>query len=66
MEDALCPAELAKLRITQVLLGMQGCRVLRYEHRAFPSLQILIRATVFARMSPDQKSQLVCSLQELK
>uniref|UniRef100_A0A8B9MYW8 Polyamine-transporting ATPase 13A2 n=1 Tax=Accipiter nisus TaxID=211598 RepID=A0A8B9MYW8_9AVES len=29
------------------------------------SLQILIRATVFARMSPDQKTQLVCSLQEL-
>uniref|UniRef100_A0A8C4XKT4 Polyamine-transporting ATPase 13A2 n=1 Tax=Falco tinnunculus TaxID=100819 RepID=A0A8C4XKT4_FALTI len=32
--------------------------------RAFP-LQILIRATVFARMLPDQKTQLVCSLQEL-
>ncbi|KAK2521574.1 hypothetical protein Q9233_010818 [Columba guinea] len=29
-------------------------------------LEILIRATVFARMSPDQKTQLVCSLQELK
>ncbi|XP_075028668.1 polyamine-transporting ATPase 13A2 isoform X3 [Calonectris borealis] len=28
-------------------------------------LEILIRATVFARMSPDQKTQLVCSLQEL-
>lgn len=27
--------------------------------------KILIRATVFARMSPDQKTQLVCSLQEL-
>uniref|UniRef100_A0A663NEC9 Polyamine-transporting ATPase 13A2 n=1 Tax=Athene cunicularia TaxID=194338 RepID=A0A663NEC9_ATHCN len=38
---------------------------LRYKHVAFPSLQILIRATVFARMSPDQKTQLVCSLQEL-
>uniref|UniRef100_A0A8C0EQB6 Polyamine-transporting ATPase 13A2 n=1 Tax=Bubo bubo TaxID=30461 RepID=A0A8C0EQB6_BUBBB len=42
-----------------------GGGVLRYEHAAFPSLQILIRATVFARMSPDQKTQLVCSLQEL-
>ncbi|XP_025909352.1 cation-transporting ATPase 13A2 [Nothoprocta perdicaria] len=33
----------------------------------FPDLlpKILIRATVFARMSPDQKTQLVCSLQEL-
>ncbi|XP_040389701.1 polyamine-transporting ATPase 13A2 isoform X4 [Cygnus olor] len=33
----------------------------------FPELlpKILIRATVFARMSPDQKTQLVCSLQEL-
>ncbi|NXV75888.1 AT132 ATPase, partial [Atlantisia rogersi] len=33
----------------------------------FPDLlpKILIRATVFARMSPDQKAQLVCSLQEL-
>ncbi|NXQ79817.1 AT132 ATPase, partial [Nyctibius grandis] len=33
----------------------------------FPDLlpRILIRATVFARMSPDQKTQLVCSLQEL-
>ncbi|XP_068772417.1 polyamine-transporting ATPase 13A2 isoform X4 [Struthio camelus] len=27
--------------------------------------KILIRATIFARMSPDQKTQLVCSLQEL-
>ncbi|XP_075629133.1 polyamine-transporting ATPase 13A2 isoform X3 [Balearica regulorum gibbericeps] len=33
----------------------------------FPDLlpKILVRATVFARMSPDQKTQLVCSLQEL-
>ncbi|NWX50391.1 AT132 ATPase, partial [Steatornis caripensis] len=33
----------------------------------FPDLlpKILIRATVFARMSPEQKTQLVCSLQEL-
>ncbi|OPJ86261.1 putative cation-transporting ATPase 13A2 [Patagioenas fasciata monilis] len=33
----------------------------------FPDLlpKILIRATIFARMSPDQKTQLVCSLQEL-
>ncbi|KAM8796346.1 polyamine-transporting ATPase 13A2 [Eudromia elegans] len=33
----------------------------------FPELlpKVLIRATVFARMSPDQKTQLVCSLQEL-
>ncbi|NXT84419.1 AT132 ATPase, partial [Zapornia atra] len=33
----------------------------------FPDLlpKILIRATVFARMSPDQKAQLVCNLQEL-
>uniref|UniRef100_A0A8C0EPY3 Polyamine-transporting ATPase 13A2 n=1 Tax=Bubo bubo TaxID=30461 RepID=A0A8C0EPY3_BUBBB len=49
----------------RLLLGAQGGGVLRYEHAAFPSLQILIRATVFARMSPDQKTQLVCSLQEL-
>nr|XP_013798354.1 PREDICTED: probable cation-transporting ATPase 13A2 isoform X2 [Apteryx mantelli mantelli] len=27
--------------------------------------KILIRATIFARMSPEQKTQLVCSLQEL-
>ncbi|NXS58360.1 AT132 ATPase, partial [Brachypteracias leptosomus] len=27
--------------------------------------KILLRATVFARMSPEQKTQLVCSLQEL-
>ncbi|XP_054705791.1 polyamine-transporting ATPase 13A2 isoform X3 [Grus americana] len=33
----------------------------------FPDLlpKILVRATVFARMSPEQKAQLVCSLQEL-
>ncbi|NXW49499.1 AT132 ATPase, partial [Nyctiprogne leucopyga] len=33
----------------------------------FPDLlpKILIQATVFARMSPEQKTQLVCSLQEL-
>ncbi|OXB77267.1 UNVERIFIED_CONTAM: hypothetical protein H355_002259, partial [Colinus virginianus] len=33
----------------------------------FPELlpKILVRATVFARMSPEQKTQLVCSLQEL-
>ncbi|XP_051493464.1 polyamine-transporting ATPase 13A2 isoform X1 [Apus apus] len=33
----------------------------------FPDLlpKILLRATVFARMSPEQKTQLVCSLQEL-
>ncbi|NWX11494.1 AT132 ATPase, partial [Aegotheles bennettii] len=33
----------------------------------FPDLlpKILLRATVFARMSPEQKAQLVCSLQEL-
>ncbi|XP_035757810.1 polyamine-transporting ATPase 13A2 isoform X2 [Egretta garzetta] len=36
------------------------------EHFADLLPKILIRATVFARMSPDQKSQLVCSLQELK
>uniref|UniRef100_A0A663NAG1 Polyamine-transporting ATPase 13A2 n=1 Tax=Athene cunicularia TaxID=194338 RepID=A0A663NAG1_ATHCN len=49
------------------LAGLAFPRVwgLRYKHVAFPSLQILIRATVFARMSPDQKTQLVCSLQEL-
>uniref|UniRef100_A0A663NDK7 ATPase cation transporting 13A2 n=1 Tax=Athene cunicularia TaxID=194338 RepID=A0A663NDK7_ATHCN len=45
--------------------GSAGVWGLRYKHVAFPSLQILIRATVFARMSPDQKTQLVCSLQEL-
>lgn len=37
-----------------------------HERGAFPSLQILLRATVFARMSPEQKAQLVSSLQELK
>uniref|UniRef100_A0A8B9MQX3 ATPase cation transporting 13A2 n=1 Tax=Accipiter nisus TaxID=211598 RepID=A0A8B9MQX3_9AVES len=35
------------------------------EHFADLLPKILIRATVFARMSPDQKTQLVCSLQEL-
>uniref|UniRef100_A0A8C9MR45 ATPase cation transporting 13A2 n=1 Tax=Serinus canaria TaxID=9135 RepID=A0A8C9MR45_SERCA len=30
-----------------------------------PRWQILLRATVFARMLPEQKTQLVCSLQEL-
>ncbi|XP_062449418.1 polyamine-transporting ATPase 13A2 [Rhea pennata] len=35
------------------------------EHFAELLPKILIRATVFARMSPDQKTQLVCSLQEL-
>ncbi|RMC22722.1 hypothetical protein DUI87_00272 [Hirundo rustica rustica] len=34
----------------------------------FPELlpRILLRATVFARMLPEQKTQLVCRLQELK
>ncbi|NXJ85939.1 AT132 ATPase, partial [Trogon melanurus] len=36
-----------------------------HEHFADLLPKILIRATVFARMSPDQKTQLVCSLQEL-
>uniref|UniRef100_A0A8C4XLD2 ATPase cation transporting 13A2 n=1 Tax=Falco tinnunculus TaxID=100819 RepID=A0A8C4XLD2_FALTI len=35
------------------------------EHFADLLPKILIRATVFARMLPDQKTQLVCSLQEL-
>ncbi|KAM7083750.1 polyamine-transporting ATPase 13A2 isoform 1-T1 [Ciconia maguari] len=35
------------------------------EHFADLLPKILIRATVFARMSPDQKTHLVCSLQEL-
>uniref|UniRef100_A0A674KBY1 Polyamine-transporting ATPase 13A2 n=1 Tax=Terrapene triunguis TaxID=2587831 RepID=A0A674KBY1_9SAUR len=32
--------------------------------KPFP-FQILIQATIFARMSPEQKTQLVCSLQDL-
>ncbi|NXI37282.1 AT132 ATPase, partial [Galbula dea] len=35
------------------------------EHFAELLPKILLRATVFARMSPEQKAQLVCSLQEL-
>ncbi|NWI66644.1 AT132 ATPase, partial [Todus mexicanus] len=35
------------------------------EHFADLLPKILLRATVFARMSPEQKTQLVCSLQEL-
>ncbi|NXG39999.1 AT132 ATPase, partial [Dromaius novaehollandiae] len=35
------------------------------EHFADLLPKILIRATIFARMSPEQKTQLVCSLQEL-
>eukprot|EP00076_Gallus_gallus_P028647 XP_015152391.1 cation-transporting ATPase 13A2 isoform X2 [Gallus gallus] len=35
------------------------------EHFADLLPKILVRATVFARMSPEQKTQLVCSLQEL-
>ncbi|NXN14199.1 AT132 ATPase, partial [Indicator maculatus] len=35
------------------------------EHFAELLPKILLRATVFARMSPEQKTQLVCSLQEL-
>ncbi|NWU16341.1 AT132 ATPase, partial [Cephalopterus ornatus] len=35
------------------------------EHFADLLPKILVRATVFARMLPDQKTQLVCSLQEL-
>ncbi|NWS20021.1 AT132 ATPase, partial [Pachyramphus minor] len=35
------------------------------EHFADLLPKILLRATVFARMLPDQKTQLVCSLQEL-
>ncbi|NWW71797.1 AT132 ATPase, partial [Climacteris rufus] len=35
------------------------------EHFADLLPRILLRATVFARMLPDQKTQLVCSLQEL-
>lgn len=30
------------------------------------SLQVLLRTTVFARMTPDQKTQLVKELQKLK
>lgn len=30
------------------------------------SFQVLVRATVFARMTPDQKTQLVKELQKLK
>lgn len=29
-------------------------------------LQILVRATIFARMAPDQKTQLVKELQKLR
>uniref|UniRef100_A0A8C3JR15 ATPase cation transporting 13A2 n=1 Tax=Calidris pygmaea TaxID=425635 RepID=A0A8C3JR15_9CHAR len=43
----------------------QGCGCYHVNAEPSPSLQILIRATVFARMSPEQKTQLVGSLQEL-
>ena len=34
------------------------------EHSGFERLQLVVRGTVFARMSPDEKQQLVELLQE--
>lgn len=39
---------------------------LKYVFVTILSFQVLMRATVFARMAPDQKTQLVKELQKLK
>ncbi|KAI6073846.1 putative cation-transporting ATPase 13A2 [Aix galericulata] len=63
-EEGLCQQDGCLPQPCHLALNGKSFAVVR-EH--FPELlpKILIRATVFARMSPDQKTQLVCSLQEL-
>ncbi|NWZ87332.1 AT132 ATPase, partial [Poecile atricapillus] len=67
--SALLDIPSALLRIPSVLLDIPSAVSSRECRRTLTDVsrcQILLRATVFARMLPEQKTQLVCSLQELE
>lgn len=46
------------------MLPISACQVMFQPSPLVP--QVLVQATVFARMAPEQKTQLVCELQKLQ